>query len=59
MTETELFDTAGFNLTGGSYFETIPAIKAQDVVEAVMYLLSTPHYVNVTELTIKHVNQKS
>jgi len=59
VTETELFDTAGFNLTDGSYFENIPAIKAQDVVDALLYLLSTPYYVNVTELTIKHVNQKS
>lgn len=55
VTTTDIFQVGGF--TPNSYVN-MPQIKADDISKAVLYLLSTPHYVNVTELTIKHVSQR-
>lgn len=59
VTETEIFETGGYNTVGPKYFDKLPAIKAQDLSSAVLYLLSTPYHLNVTEITLKHVMQKS
>ncbi len=59
MVETEIFEAAGYSKDGENIFANLPVIKAQDVSDAFMYLLSTPYYVNVTELTIKHQSQKT
>lgn len=59
MVATDIFQSGGYDKGGENIFQKLPAIKAQDVSDALMYLLSTPYYVNVTELTIKHQSQKT
>lgn len=59
VTETEIFETGGYNKIGLKYFEKMPVIRTQDIADAVLYLLTTPYHLNVTELTLKHVSQKS
>jgi NADP-dependent 3-hydroxy acid dehydrogenase YdfG len=44
--------------TIGSFFTNFPELASEDVAEAVVYLLSTPTNVNVTQLTIKPVGEK-
>lgn len=39
-------------------FAEIPALKAEDIAESVMFLLSTPYTVNISEITIKPVGEK-
>lgn len=56
VTTTDIFDAGGFK--DDYAYRSMPAVKSEDISNAVLYLLSTPHYVNVTELTIKHVSQK-
>lgn len=36
----------------------MPALKASDIANVVMFLLSTPNNVNVTEITIKPVGEQ-
>jgi len=36
----------------------IPALRPEDVSETVMFLLSTPYTVNITELTIRPVGAR-
>ncbi|KAG5668472.1 hypothetical protein PVAND_016411 [Polypedilum vanderplanki] len=40
------------------YFNSIPHLTPNDIAESVIYLLSTPWNVNVTQLTIKPVGEK-
>lgn len=58
MTSTDIFEAGGFAKAAPNTYASLPAIKSEDISNAVLYLLSTPYYVNVTELTIKHVSQK-
>lgn len=39
----------------GEVYNLIPHLQAVDISQAVLYLLSTPYNVNVTELTIRPV----
>lgn len=57
VTATDIFESGGFAGVSNS-LASLPAIKSHDISKAVLYLLSTPYYVNVTELTIKHVSQR-
>lgn len=41
-----------------AFFTNFPELSAEDVAESVVYLLSTPTNVNVTQLTIKPVGEK-
>lgn len=36
----------------------MPKLKSEDVAHSVMFLLSTPYNVNISELTIKPVGEK-
>lgn len=47
--KTEIFENAGFDKP--IYGNT--AINSEDVSNAVLYLLSTPYHLNITELTLK------
>ena len=57
---TEIFEVAGF----GSSFEclmdggVLPFLKPEDVSSALMYMLSTPGSVNITELTIQPTGEE-
>lgn len=39
-------------------FADTPFLKSEDVSDSVMFLLSTPYTVNISELTIKPVGEK-
>lgn len=58
VTSTDIFESGGFTKGQANTIASMPAIKSEDISKAVLYLLSTPVTVNVTELTIKHVSQK-
>lgn len=57
VVKTDIFEAGGFGASG-PFGGKIAAIEAEDISNAVLYLLSTPYCVNVTELTIKHVSQR-
>ncbi|CAG9810705.1 unnamed protein product [Chironomus riparius] len=40
------------------FYKSIPGLEGADISQGVIYLLSTPHNVNVTQLTIKPVGEK-
>ncbi|XP_063695753.1 farnesol dehydrogenase-like [Culicoides brevitarsis] len=50
---TEIFDTAGMSKEAQ---KALNGLQAEDVADAVVYLMSTPESVNVTELTIRPMN---
>lgn len=45
-------------LSDQSFYDSRPHLSSDDVAQSVVYLLSTPHNVNVTQLTIKPVGEK-
>jgi NADP-dependent 3-hydroxy acid dehydrogenase YdfG len=54
LTLTDIFEAGNVAVD----YKNIPAIKPEDVADAVLYLLTTPYHLNVTELTLKHQSQK-
>jgi NADP-dependent 3-hydroxy acid dehydrogenase YdfG len=50
---TEIFSAYGKEI-GEQFLKNAPSIKSEDVANAVDYLLTTPYYLNITELTLKH-----
>ena len=40
------------------FYASMPGLQGADISQGVIYLLSTPHNVNVTQLTIKPVGEK-
>jgi len=55
---TDICEAGGYGKSSANSSNSLPFIKSEDISKAMIYLLSTPHYVNVTELTIKHVSQR-
>ncbi|XP_025837670.1 farnesol dehydrogenase-like [Agrilus planipennis] len=55
-TETEIIEAAGLPKNN---YKDIPAIKAEDVAEGVLYALGTPPHVQVGEVTLFAVGDKS
>lgn len=53
--KTPMFTNAGL---ATSILGQLTFIEAEDVAECVMFLLSTPYHVNITELTVKPVGEK-
>lgn len=49
---------AGYAQTHEQMYSSLPYIDPKDIGDAIVYLLSTPTNVNVTELTIKPVGEK-
>ena len=43
---------------GEKISDAIVALRAEDISHAVMYLLSTPYNMNVTEMTVKPVGEQ-
>lgn len=58
--ETEIQNSGGFASTGETFIEALdfPALKPNAISDAVLFLLSTPYSVNITELIIKPVGEK-
>ncbi|KAG5670357.1 hypothetical protein PVAND_000628 [Polypedilum vanderplanki] len=54
--QTEIFKQAGIVDTE-TFFKLFPFLKPEDVSAAILYILSTPYDVNITELTIRPVGE--
>lgn len=56
--KTDMMEASEFKGNVNDYFASVPLIFPDDIAEAVIYLLSTPYHVNVTELTIRPTGEK-
>lgn len=54
MVKTEIMEVGKY-AESEEIYDAIPHLQAADISQAVLYLLSTPYNVNVTELTIRPV----
>ena len=54
---TEIIQAGEFD-NAEDFFKNSPHLNSVDISQAILYLLSTPYNVNVTELTIKPVGEK-
>lgn len=55
VVKTDIFGAGGFGNSFDAFMDdgTMPFLKSKDVSSALMYMLSTPSTVNITELTIQ------
>lgn len=58
MVETEIIAASGYDAKLLGSMTDAKILKSEDISHSVMFLLSTPYNVNVTELTIKPVGEK-
>jgi NADP-dependent 3-hydroxy acid dehydrogenase YdfG len=57
IVKTEIGHAAGRE-NADEHYKTRAHLEAKDISEGVLYLLSTPYNVNVTQITIKPVGEK-
>ncbi|XP_070505486.1 farnesol dehydrogenase-like [Chironomus tepperi] len=57
VVETNIVEAAGLE-NADQFYKSVACLQPKDISEGVLYLLSTPHNVNVTQLTIKPVGEK-
>lgn len=59
-TSTEIAATNGLKLDDeiATILKDMPTVLAEDIMDGVLYVLSTPPHVQVHELIIKPVNEK-
>lgn len=57
IVKTEIGHAAGRE-NPDEHYQKLPHLEAKDISEGVLYLLSTPYNVNVTQITIKPVGEK-
>lgn len=53
---TDIIKASAFD-NAEDFFKHCPHLDSVDISQAILYLLSTPYNVNVTELTIKPVGE--
>ena len=53
VVETDFFTAAKYLPEGQKMVDYMPALTPADISDAVLYLLSTPYHVNITEMTIR------
>ena len=54
LVKTEIMEVGKY-AESAEVYNDIPHLQAADISQAILYLLSTPYNVNVTELTIRPV----
>jgi NADP+-dependent farnesol dehydrogenase len=57
VVETDFFAAAKIVAKGVSITSVLPALDSSDISNAVLYLLSTPYHVNITEMTVRPVGE--
>ena len=57
--KTEMVEASGFQGSTEEYFNSVPVLLPEDIAEGVIYILSTPFRVNVTELTIRPTGERA
>lgn len=56
--ETKLFESSGYTEDfENSLFES-PVIQPEDIADTIIFILSTPYTINVTELTVEATGAK-
>lgn len=56
---TEMMEASGFQGSVEDYFASVELLYPEDIAEGVIYILSTPPRVNVTELTIRPTGERA
>ena len=56
---TDMMSASGFEGSVDDYFEATPALSPFDISQGVIYMLSTPVNVQVAELTLRPVGERS
>lgn len=51
--QTDFFTKAKFVPEGFKMGDFMPTLSPHDISNAVLYLLSTPYHVNITEMTVR------
>lgn len=57
--KTDMVESSGFQGSSTAYFNSVPLLLPEDVSDAVIYILSTPPRVNVTELMIRPTGERA
>lgn len=57
--KTEMVEASGFQGSAEDYFNSVPLLLPEDIADGVVYILSTPARVNVTELTIRPTGERA
>jgi NADP+-dependent farnesol dehydrogenase len=58
LVETELYEMSEQSEEGASEMKKWPILKPEEIANGVLYILSTPYSVNVSDLTIKPVGER-
>jgi NADP+-dependent farnesol dehydrogenase len=58
VVETEIFEISNLIPDDQKFLKQTAHLKAEDISQGVLYVLSTPYTVNVSQLTIKPVGEK-
>lgn len=56
--ETKLFESSGYSEDFENGLFDTPVIKPEDIADTVLFILSTPYTINVTELTVEATGAK-
>lgn len=56
--KTDMVEVSGYKGSVEEYFKSVPSLLPEDISEGVVYILSTPFRVNVTELTIRPTGER-
>lgn len=57
--KTDMMEASGFQGSVEEYFASVQLLYPEDIAEGVIYVLSTPLRVNVTELTIRPTGERA
>lgn len=56
--KTDMVEVSGFKGSVDEYYALVPSLQPDDIAEGIVYILSTPTRVNVTELTIRPTGER-
>lgn len=57
--KTDMIEASGFQGSTDEYFSSVALLLPEDIADGVVYILSTPPRVNVTELTIRPTGERA
>lgn len=57
--KTDMIEASGFQGSADAYFKSVPVLLPEDIADGIVYILSTPFRVNVTELTIRPTGERA
>lgn len=57
VVETDFFHAASFIEKDMKIGDSLPALRSEDISNAIIFLLTTDYHVNITEMTVKPVGE--